>query len=155
MEKSKPVFEGLEIFIGNWEMEASKDKVPLARAKTSFKWFENKAFLIQHVESEPPLPTTPQIWIDNNPNPITVVIGHDDTSRLYYYVYADARGVRRVYQMSLEDNVWKIWGMAGEKFFQRFEGKFNSDKNIITGRWESSENEKNWESDFDVKYERI
>lgn len=149
------MIEHLNILVGNWEMEASKDEIPLARAKTNFKWFENGAFLIQHSEAESPLPTTPQIWIDNNPNPLVVVIGLDDDSGLFYYVYADRRNVRRVYQMSLEDGVWKIWGKAAAQFFQRFEGKFSADNNIIIGKWERSTDGKNWELDFDVKYKRV
>jgi hypothetical protein len=31
----------------------------------------------------------------------------------FYYVYSDARGVCRVYRMSLADGVWKIWRQSG------------------------------------------
>jgi len=155
MKKTNSLIYILDILEGEWEMEASKDRIPLARAKTDFKWFEDKAFLIQHSKAEPPLPTTPRIWIENNPNPLTVVIGLDDDSGLFYYVYSDARGVRRVYQMSLEDDIWKIWGKAATEFFQRFEGKFSTDNNIILGKWERSADGKNWELDFDVEYSRL
>jgi hypothetical protein len=149
------MIERLNVFLGEWEMEVSVEGVPLVRIKTNFEWFEDRAFLIQHSVNEPPLPTTPQIWIDNNPNPITALIGLDDFSQEFYYVYADARSVRRVYQMSIEDGIWKIWGRAGEKFFQRFESIYNNDKKTIIGKWESSKDGKNWELDFDVKYEYI
>jgi hypothetical protein len=153
--KSNPNLELLNVFIGDWEMEASKDGIPLARAKNSFRWHENHAFMINYSEAEPPLPTTPKIWINNNPNPIVVVIGLDDFSKQFYYNYVDVRGVRRVYKMSLEDGNWKFWGRAAENFFQRFEAKFNADNNIITGKIESSEDGKNWILDFDVKYIKI
>ncbi len=149
------MIERLKLLLGEWEMEASVEGVPLARGKTTFEWFEDKAFLIQHSVSEPPLPTTPQIWIDNNPNPITAVIGLDDSSQKFCYIYVDARGVRRVYQMDLEDNIWKIWGRTGAKFYQRFEGIYNNDKETIESKWESSKDGKKWELDFDVKYVRI
>jgi hypothetical protein len=153
--KSNSVLDQLNVLVGDWEMEASKDAVPLARAKTNFSWYENHAFMIYHSEAEPPLNTTPKIWIDNNPNPIVAVIGLDDFSRLFYYVYTDIRGVRRVYQMSLEDGLWKFWGRAAQSFYQRFEAKFNADNNIITGKIESSEDGKFWELDFDVSYTRF
>ena len=153
--KSNPSLELLNVFVGDWEMEASKDEIPLARAKTNFKWHENHAFLIHHSEAEPPLPTTPQIWLDNNPNPIVVTIGFDDYSQRFFYNYADARGVRRIYQMSLENGIWKFWGRAAQNFFQRFEAKFNTDNNIIIGKIESSKDDKNWELDFNVRYTKI
>ncbi len=153
--KSNSILDQLNVFVGNWEMEASKDGIPLARAMTNFKWHENKAFMIHHSEAEPPLPTTPQIWLDNNPNPIVVIIGLDDFTKQFFYNYSDARGVRRAYQMSLENGVWKIWGRAAEKFFQRFEGRFITNNDIIIGKWESSEDGKNWNLDFDVKYTKL
>lgn len=51
--------------------------------------------------------------------------------------YADARGVFRVYQMSLGDHVWKMWREA-QGFFQRFTATFSDDDNTITGYWEGS-----------------
>lgn len=153
--KSNPVFERLNLLVGEWEMEAFIEGVALARAKSDFKWFEDHAFLIQHSVAEPPLPTTPRIWIENNPNPITVIIGFDDNTQQFYYNYADARGVRRVYRMSLEDDAWKFWGKAGPKFFQRFEGKISANGNTIDGKVEKSPDGENWELDFNVKYIRI
>lgn len=152
--KSYSMFDCLNVLVGEWEMEVSVGGVSLARAKTDFKWFEGGAFLIQHSVAEPPLPTTPQIWIDNNPNPIVVVIGYDDFSQKFYSVYTDVRGVRRVYQMSLEDKVWKFWGQAGSKFFQRFEGKISDNGNIINANVERSPDDKNWELDFNATYIR-
>jgi hypothetical protein len=153
--ESNSIFEQLNVFPGEWESEVSKEGIPLARAKAYFKWFDNHSFLILKAEADPPLATTPKIWIDNNPNPIDVVISLDDISGQFYYIYADARGVRRVYQMNLENDLWEIWGKAGPKFFQHFEGKFSRDKNSIVAKWEKSTNAKDWELDFDVKYTRI
>lgn len=149
------MFEHLNMLIGEWETEASFEGVPLARAKATFEWLEGKAFLLQRSVAEPPLPTTPQIWIENNPNPLVVVIGFDDLSQQFYYVYADVRGVRRVYRMSLENKVWKFWGQAGPEFFQRFEGKFSADNNTINAKIERSSNGESWELDFDMKYTKI
>jgi len=68
---------------------------------------------------------------------------------------ADARGVCRVYQMSLEDGVWKIWGQAGPGFYQRFEGSFSDDGTRITARWEGSKDGKSWTPDFSVTYTKV
>jgi hypothetical protein len=70
-------------------------------------------------------------------------------------LYADARGVCRVYQMSLGDGVWKIWGQSGPEFFQRFTGNFSGDGSIITAYWEKSRDGSTWEYDFDVEYTKV
>jgi hypothetical protein len=41
------------------------------------------------------LPTTPIVWRENSPFPIVTVIGVDDPSGAFTYLYADGRGVRR------------------------------------------------------------
>lgn len=153
--KTNPVIEELNLFIGDWEMEASVEGTILACAKAKFSWVENHDFILHRSEAEPPLPTTPEIWIENNPNPLTVIIGLDDFSEQFYYMYADVRGVHRVYQMSLENGIWRIWGKAGPGFHQRFEGRFNSDNSIIPGWWETSVDGKKWNLDFEVLYKKV
>jgi hypothetical protein len=61
-----------------------------------------------------------------------MITGADDHTETFSMLYADARGVCRVYQMSLDGAAWKIWGQAGPGFFQRFEGSFSDDATRIT-----------------------
>ena len=69
-------------------------------------------------------------------------------------LYFDSRGVSRVYQMSLNDSVWKIWrDVPG--FSQRFTGTVSDGGNIIMGYWEKSGDGSTWERDFDVTYKKI
>jgi len=140
---------------GEWKTMALINGTPLVSLTTKFEWIESGGFIAQQIISDPPLPTTPFVWIENNPHPVTAVISFDDFSRKYYYNYADARGVRRVYQMSFNNSVWKFWGQAGPKFFQRFEGKISADGNFINAKIEKSSDGKKWELDFDLKYEKI
>jgi hypothetical protein len=62
-----------------------------------------------------------------------VIGGTHYRERDFYMLYADARGVFRVYRMSLSDGVWKI-GRDAPGFFQRFTGTFSADGNTITAR---------------------
>jgi hypothetical protein len=80
-------------------------------------------------------------------------MGRDDTSGEYCVLYADARGVSRIYQMSLRDRVWKIWRHAPE-FNQRFEGRLSADGRTIDAQWEKSADGEALERDFDVRYSR-
>jgi hypothetical protein len=153
--KMKSQFQRLEVLIGEWSMEASVANQPVARGKVAFDWLEGRAFVVQHVTADPPLPTTPPLWRANSPFPIVTVIGLDEASGLFSFLYADARGVRRVYRMSLEDGVWSISGQAGPAFFQRFQGAFSNGDRSITAYWDRSEDNQNWERDFDVKYTKI
>lgn len=70
--------------------------------------------------------------------PLTTIIGLDLGSETFSFLYADARGVYRVYQMSLTEDAWKIWGETEDGYHQRFTGTFNDDGTTITGRWEGS-----------------
>jgi hypothetical protein len=120
----------------------------------TFEWIEDGAFMLQKGTTEV-APGAPQIWHDNAPTTATVVIGRDDRSGRYGYLYRDSREVHRIYEMSLEDGTWRIWGRAGENFFQRFAGTFSEDGQRIAARWERSEDAENWELDFDGVWERV
>jgi hypothetical protein len=99
-------------------------------------------------------PDIPQAWRDNSPFPLTVIIGADDRSGDFGYLYADGRGVRRVYSMSFDGREWRIWGQPGPEWFQRFTGELSEDGRRIDARWEQSKDNKSWELDFEMVYER-
>jgi hypothetical protein len=148
-----PVLRRLDALVGEWEMHASVGGQPMGRSHTAFEWLEGGAFLVQHADAEPD-ETTPPEWVANSPLPLTTIIGLDDSAERYCMLYADARGVFRVYQMSLSDGVWKLWRDA-PGFFQRFTGTFSGDGKTISGRWEGSRDGSNWEYDFDVTYTKV
>jgi len=68
-------------------------------------------------------------------------------------LYSDERGVARIYQMSLEGGVWKMW-RDSPGFSQRVTGTISSDGNTITCHGELSYDGSNWEQDLDVTYTR-
>ncbi len=137
--------------IGTWDFEASAGGSFLGRGSTSFEWIEQGAFVIQHANDEPD-PNTSEDWATNSPMPVTAVIGWDDTTDECTQLYADARGVFRIYRMTLTDDAWTVWRDA-PGFFQRFIGTFRDDS-TIEGAWESSPDGKAWEPDFDMVYRK-
>ena len=151
---ASPMLARLGVLVGEWDMQASIGGQPTGRARATFEPLEAGAFLIQHADAVPSEFEIPAEWAANSPFPLTTVIGLDDASGTFCYLYADARGVHRVYQMSLTGDGWKIWGQSGPEFFQRFTGTFSGDGNTITGRWEASRDGTNWETDFDMTYSR-
>jgi hypothetical protein len=126
--------------------------LPSGRAK--FEWIEDGAFLLQRAEAELPDDASPGL-AENFPFPITTVIGLDDFSQTFSYLYADGRGVSRVAQMTLEGREWTIWDRADEDFFQRFAGTFSEDGRKISGRWERSPDGNEWELDFEISYSKV
>jgi hypothetical protein len=154
-QTENPAPRQLDALVGAWEIQASGGGQPLGKARTAFEWLEGGAFLIQHADSMPTEHPLPPEWVANSPFPLTTIMGLDDASETFFMLYADARGVSRVYQMSLGDGVWKIWGQAGSEFFQRFTGSFSDDGGTITAYWERSRDGSTWELDFDVEYTKV
>jgi hypothetical protein len=82
------------------------------------------------------------------------MIGRDDTSGAFCALYADSRGVSRIYDMSFADDVWKMW-RAAPGFHQRFVGRISPDRSMIEGCWEKSQDGTSWERDFDLTYREM
>ena len=142
----------LDPFIGQWEMSASVGGVTLTGGRATFDWLEDGWFMVQRADAEPTDDTPPE-FVANSPFPTVCVIGLDDSSGEFSLLYADARGVRRVYRMSFDGRVWKQWRDA-PGFFQRLEATFSDDGATIAGRWEKSPDGSDWELDFEFAYGR-
>jgi hypothetical protein len=152
-EAPKAVLRRLDAFVGEWELQAAVDGQPVGCARVAFDWLEGGAFLLQRARADPG-ELTPTDWQANSPFPLVGIIGLDDWAETFSMLYADARGISRVYTMSLADGVWKIWRDA-PGFCQRFTGMFSDDEATISGRWEASHDGEAWEPDFDVTYRRL
>jgi len=68
-------------------------------------------------------------------------------------LYADARGVFRIYRMSVSGDTWRLWRAAPD-FHQQFIATIRDDGRTIEGRWESSPDGSAWEPDFDMTYRK-
>jgi len=84
----------------------------------------------------------------------TWIIGGDDASALYTVLYADGRGVSRVYAMTFDGETWRIW-RDDQQFSQRFEAVVSAGLDLISGRWEKRSSGEEWEHDFAVTYRRL
>jgi hypothetical protein len=133
-----PELERLDVFVGEWKMES-----PFSAGV--FEWLPGERFLIQRWAVEHP----------DAPDGIAI-IGFDGKTRAYAQHYFDSRGVARVYEMSLDDGVWKLWREASAPdFSQRFAGTFSEDGNTIEGRWDICTDGSTWEPDFELNYLRV
>ena len=143
----------LEQLAGDWDAEMVVGGAVVARAQIVSEWIGDGQFLLHRSRTILP-DDAPQVWRDNAPTSSSVVMGADDRSGRFAYLYADSRGVHRVYEMSLDDREWLVWGRAGEEFFQRFRGVVSEDGARIEARWERSADAEAWELDFEGNYTR-
>jgi hypothetical protein len=156
-QSSNPVLEQLNPLIGSWKMEGRLGGQWLPPARTTFRWSEEGPFVIQHTDldrSAFDAGSLPKDLMSESPMPVTAVIGLDDSSEQFSMLHADARGVLRVYQMTVKEAVWKIW-RDSPTFHQRFVGQLNDDATKITAVWEKSRDGSRWEHDLDVIYTRL
>ncbi|MFS2185598.1 DUF1579 family protein [Mucilaginibacter sp. Mucisp84] len=144
---SNPALHALKQLTGTWEMEISNasflpDKNAIIKASASFEWFEDGEFLIFR-QGGKNQGTPWAIWL----------IGHDRDAQHYTVLYMDDQQSSRVYEMSFENSLWKLW-RNGPQFMQRFTGELNQDHTIISGCWEKSVDGQNWEHDFQLTYKK-
>lgn len=132
-----------EILVGEWDMVGTHPAfLSAAHGHSLFQWLSKDALLIWHFDWESPGP----------PSAIGV-IGHDDVVDTCSMLYADERGVARIYQMSLAGGVWKMW-RDSPGFSQRLTGTFSENGNTITVHGELSRDGSTWEHDLGVTYTR-
>jgi hypothetical protein len=146
----------LDIFVGEWIMEVrfpgdgpelSGATAEGPRARSRFEWTLDRQFLLQRTE----------IPVPEAPDSLTI-IGVDPGTGRYTQHYYDARGVARLYAMSLADGRWTLTRESPDftplDFRQRFTGTFSEDGNTITGAWEKDLGTSGWEHDFALTYRR-
>jgi hypothetical protein len=144
---TNPALADAERLVGDFRMElhhASFLPEPDARIVGSVEidWIEDgSAIVIRQGDSAHPPAAT---WI----------IGRDEGEPDYLVLYADDRGVSRVYYMTLEGDRWRMWRDT-PAFSQRFSAQIEADGQVIRGRWEkSSDQGVTWEHDFNLDYVR-
>lgn len=109
---------------------------------STFEWLAEDALLIWHFDWEQPGP----------PSALSV-IGRDDSADACCVLYTDQRGVGRMYQMELEDGVWKMW-RESTAFSQRMTGTFSDDGRTIRVHGQLSRDGSNWQQDLDITYSK-
>ena len=131
----------LEPLVGEWATEVrmpGDDEV--IRGRTTFEWLEGGGYLIQRAEMEDPV-------FPRGVMAIGPAAGGDRVVQHYF----DSRGVARIYEISLEDGVLRLWRDDAD-FAQRYSGRLSADGSTIEGAWEISDDGIAWRHDFDLTY---
>ena len=140
-----PALKPFSVLIGNWNTTGTHPLIPdtILHGRTLFEWLENGAFLMMRSEiNEPGVPSG------------IAIFGSDDSAEEYFMLYFDERGVSRKYEVTLHDNIWKVWRNA-PGFSQRFTGTIVEGGNTIIGKWELSRDGSSWEKDLELTYKRV
>ena len=111
--------EALEPLVGEWTMvpDFRGDATGRhRRPRSRFEWLPGGRFLIERWE----------VPVPEAPDGIAIIGADPESDGNYLQHYFDSRGVARVYKMSLEDGVWKLWRDEPDftplDFSQRFTG---------------------------------
>jgi hypothetical protein len=145
---TNPALSLLAFLVGEWRTEVSNasflpDRSTALRGHTSFSWLEDGAFLAMRQFQSP-----------SGPPQAVLVIGRDQGEADYEVLYFDRRPMSRIYHMSFDGKVWRMWREA-PGFWQRFECTVPPDKRSLTGHWDKSTDDgSTWEHDFDIRYFR-
>ena len=142
-----PALADLQPLAGKWRMELYNaaflpERETRVSGSVAIDWIEDgSALRIHQGDSEHP---PAAVWI----------IGRDEREAGYSVLYADHRGVSRIYNMSLEGTSWRMWRDTSE-FSQRFEAQLEAGGEAIRGRWQKSTDQgRTWDHDFNVDYIR-
>jgi hypothetical protein len=143
---TNPALADVQFLAGAWDMELSEasflpDRDAKVYGSVTIEWIEQGAALAMRM-GDAATPTA------------TWIIGRDDGEPDYYILYADDRGVSRVYRMSFNDGTWRMWRDT-PGFSQRFSAEVAPGQAEITGSWQKSvDGGTAWEHDFQVRYRR-
>jgi hypothetical protein len=145
----------LAALVGEWGMVAEFDGAPAADsgARVVFEWMPGKRFVIERWEA-------PALDPLDMPAAGIAIIGADpEGAGQFLQHYFDSRGVARIYKMSFNDGVWKLWRVSPDfsplDFSQRYTGSFSDDGETISGAWEICHDGATWEHDFDLTYTKV
>lgn len=133
----------MEPLIGEWQVTASGPDGAAwpGDGRMTIAWHESRAHLVlrSHID------------VPGAPDSVSI-IGCDVAQGRYYELYADERGVCRVYEMSIDAREWRRW-RDGEPFPQRFVGRLERDR--IEARWEKAVDAGSFELDFSMTFVRV
>lgn len=82
------------------------------------------------------------------------MIGRDDDATHYTALYADGRGVSRVYAMTFGEGHWSIL-RDDPHFSQCFDASVSTAADTITGEWKKKGPQGAWAHDFDLTCTRL
>jgi hypothetical protein len=145
-ELGNPALGALAFLIGDWDMALSNasflEEGQVASGTLEVRPVEGGRLLVLRQFAEPGADPA-----------ATWVVGRDSSGPGFTVLYADDRGVSRVYEMYLTETTWSL-RRDDPEFSQRFEAAISPDRHRLEGHWQKRIAGGRWEHDFEVTYSR-
>jgi hypothetical protein len=156
---SEPALKPLDRLVGVWTTEATHPAFPggVVHGTAIIEWLEGERFLIHRSRTDHPdfpdaisiIGSTDRDRVDNAPKTDPAAFGKAQLSMHYF----DSRGVFRVFDVSIDDESWRI-SRDAPGFSQRFTGTFADGGKTIVGRWQLCRDDVHWADDLQITYRR-
>ena len=141
MSERHPALEGFDVLIGTWTIEATHPLFDgVVHGSITWEWLEGGHYIVQRSRMEHEL----------FPDGICVIGSPEDGDGLLME-YFDSRGVRRTYDIALDDGVLRIW-RDQPGFDQRAEAKVDREHFEMTYQLRREDGE--WKDDLHTVYRR-
>jgi hypothetical protein len=140
-EPRDPALDRLDALLGEWDTEATHPLLPdVIRGRATFEWLAGRRFLIWRSETSPGIPSS------------IAIIGGANTAAAWPMHYFDERGITRVYQVSMDGGIWRVW-RDHPGFSQRLSGVFEDGGRTIRMTSELQQDGP-WKPDLQATYRR-
>lgn len=134
--------DAFDVLIGTWHTEATHPQFQdVVAGRVSYEWLAGNRFLVERSHNDHPA----------FPDAISVIGPPEDGDGLVME-YFDSRGVRRTYNVSLEDGVLRMWRDA-PGFDQRSTATLDDEQFELV--YELAEEPGEWRDDLKVTYRRV
>jgi hypothetical protein len=133
-----------EIFIGVWNtrgevLETEAARAGVLMATDTYRWLPGRRFIVHDVDAR----------FDGQPTRSMEVMGYDIASGKHFARSFDDQGVTEAFEIAL---VGRRWTIAGKTV--RFDGRFDVDRNRLTGLWELKGKRGTWQPWINLELSR-
>src|SRR3954470_8680033 len=141
MSERDPALAPFGALIGTWDSEAKHRAVDeIVTGHVTYEWLESGHFVVLRSHNDHP----------QFPDAISI-IGAPEEGEGLVLEYFDSRGVRRTYNVAIEDGVMRWWRDA-PGFHQRLVARLGDDG--FEAEFELAETPGDWQHDMKVTYRR-
>ncbi|WP_310317237.1 DUF1579 family protein [Hydrogenophaga palleronii] len=133
-----------EVFIGVWNttgevLETQTSPAGTLSATDTYQWLPGKHFIVHSVDAR----------FDGQPARSMEVLGFDSTKQQHFARSYDDQGSTEAFVLELKGRRFSIEGKT-----VRFNGRFDAEKNCLTGLWELKAGKAGWQPWIKLKLVR-
>ena len=133
-----PEHERLAVLVGRWKThgwtrEAPGEPAARIDATDTYEWLPGRFALLHRVDAR----------VGGQKVEGAEILGYDPESRAYVTQYFGSDDPNAYEARFVEDNRALMWTMQSER--DRFTGTFNDERDVITGHWDTFDDDSTWQ----------